>query len=141
MKIKSRQKKNVWKIISIVSIVLFCLMLIGGLIRVYHFRSFFSTPTQEQIDSVKAIVAQELQNKGDDIDNYEITVSNRIINFDRMVRSQGFVEIEYPEGIFDRIRYPEAAIQVSLVKNSTMHLYLIDANSGKVVMHSFIEWM
>lgn len=142
---KRKQKKNVWKIISVIFIVMFCLMLIGGLMRVYHFMSVFSVPTQEQIDSAKDIIAQELENKGDDIDDYEISVSNRIIDFDRMGRSKGiFVEIEHSEdskGIFDRIMDSEGTIQVSLVKNSTMHSYLIDVNSGTVVMHFFIEWV
>jgi len=114
---RGKENLNVWKIVAVVFIILFCIALIGGLFKIYHFKSSFTTPTQDQIDSAKAIVAQELQNEGDNIDGYEVTVSKNIRRFGRMDSSKN-------------------TIQVSLRKNATSHLFIIDIDSGNVLMHS-----
>lgn len=137
-KSKGKQKMNIWKIIAVVFIVLFCAALIGGLFRISHPRSPFMAPTQEQIDSAKAIVAQELAKEGDDINNYEVIVSNRIGKFNG-------INIGVHPGQSGRKIPPETRaekiIHISLHGNSTSHFYLVDIDSEKVIMHSFTEWM
>lgn len=129
---------NVWKIIAAVFIILFCAALIGGLFRITHTRSPFMAPTQEQIDSAKTIVAQELAKEGDDINNYEVIVSNRIGKFNG-------IKIGFHPGPPGR-QVPaetrsEKVIHISLHGNSTTHFYLVDIDSERVIMHSFTEWM
>ncbi len=131
---KGKQKVNIWKVISVIFIILFVLALIGGLFRIYHFRASFTTPTQDQIDSAKAIVAQELRNKGDDINNYEIVVPKNIRKFDGRMPPP-------PINIFGRMESPRSIIQLSLSNNSVRHSYLIDMDSGEVLIHSQIEYL
>jgi hypothetical protein len=133
-KSKGKQKMNVWKIVAVVFIILFCMALIGGLFRISYPRHYFMAPTQEQIDSAKAIVAQELAKEGDDINNYKVVVSNRIGKFN------GIDIGVHPEPPGRQIPSGNV-IHISLQSNSTSHFYLIDIDSGNVVMHSFTEWM
>ena len=134
---KGKQKINVWKIVAVVFIILFCAALIGGLFRMSYPRPSFMAPTQEQIDSAKAIVAQELAKKGDDINNYEVVVSNLIGEFkDIRIGVYPKPSRQAPPGT------PVGnVIHISLHSNSTSHFYLIDIDSGKVIMHSLTEWM
>lgn len=123
MKEHKSKVKNVWKTVSVVFIVLFFLILIVGIMRAYHFKSSFITATEDQVNSARTIVSQELQNKGEEIDDYEIYVGNKI-------RKHG--------------RNAKSIIQVSLLKDSTRHLYLIDIDSHEIVLHSeteFYSWM
>jgi hypothetical protein len=135
---KGKQKLNVWKIVAIVFIILFCAALIGGLFRISRPRSSFTAPTREQIDSAKAVVAQELEKHGDDINNYEVVVSSMIGKF----RDMGIGLSPGPPGRQDPPGMHEGrVIHISLHGNSTSHFYLIDIDSGKAVMHSLTEWM
>ena len=126
MKIKKSEKKiNVWKIVSIIFIGLFSLILIHGLIRVRDFRSSFSEITQEQSDSAKSIITQELQKRGDNIDDYDVRVENRILKID-------------VEGAQRNM------IQIFLYKDEKMYLYLIDMDSEELVLYTqaeFYGWM
>jgi hypothetical protein len=140
---KSKEKKNemnVWKIIAVVFIVLFGLAVAGGLFRIYHAAPPMSVPTQEQMDSAKAVVAQELAKSGDDIGNYEVTVSSMIRKLDKMPLM--FTKMEGPEapGFNQEIRNGNT-IHVSLRSDTKTHFYLVDVDSGKIIMHSFTEWM
>jgi len=120
---KGKQNVNVWKVVSVVFIFLFILVIIGGVyFRIPpHFRGQLNIPTQDQIDSAKATIAKELQKDGDDIQNYQVAVSENIRGLGRMTP-------------------PRNILQVSLQKNSTMHLFLIDVDSGEILMHSRTEF-
>jgi hypothetical protein len=134
---KGKQKLNVWKIVAAVFIILFCAALIGGLFRISQPRPPFMAPTQEQIDSAKAVVAQDLEKRGDDINNYEVIVSDRIGEF----KNIGIGVSPKPSGRQGQVGMHEGKIiHVSLYSNSTNHFYLIDMDSEKVVMHSLTEW-
>jgi hypothetical protein len=140
-KAKGGKTMNIWKIVAVVFIVLFCLALAGGLFRIYHSGPLPNAPTHEQMDSAKAIVAQELANNGDDISNYEVTVSTQIRRLER--GSAPFFGMEGPEGSQGfAVEMPAGnTIHVSLRSNSTTHFYLVNVDSGKIIMHSFTEWM
>jgi len=118
---RGKQTVNVWKVVSVIFIFLFILVLVSGLFRVQDFKGSFKTPTQDQIEYAKAIVARELQNQSDDINNYQFIISEDIRRFDRITPSKNI-------------------IQVSLQKNSTMQMFLIDIDSGEVLMHSKTEF-
>ena len=140
---KGKEKKNemnLWKIVAVVFIVLFGLALAGGLFRIYHAVPPMSVPTQEQMDSARNVVAQELAKSGDDIGNYEVTISSMIRKLDRMLPM--FIRMEGPEGSgFSQEIRDGNTIHVSLQSETKTHFYLVDIDSGKIIMHSFTEWM
>jgi len=134
----SGKERNVWKMVSVVFITLFILILAWGLMNTRP-RPTFTEPTQEQIDMAKSIVAQDLQARGDSIDNYEAFVTNRVVGF----IGQPHPGNEGPDvrqinhlGEMENFRN----LQVSLRGNSTAYLYLVDADSGEILMRSFTEW-
>jgi hypothetical protein len=129
-------QRNVWKIVSIVFIVLFVLILIWGIANVRS-RNPFTELNQGQIDMAKKVVAEDLESIGDSIDNYEVYVTNRPVGF--IDRPQGNGRPGNP------IMFPDkdnnlSNVQVSLRGNSSGYLYIIDMGSEKVLMRSFTEW-
>ena len=131
------KERNVWKILSLVFIALFILILAWGLMNSRPVQRF-TEPTQEQIDMAKSIVAQDMQSMGDNISNYEVSVTNRIMGFigEPMLGGRSAMrQFNLPIG-------PEnfRNLQVSLRGNATVYLYIVDIDSEKVVMRSFTEW-
>ncbi len=143
VKTKGKEKKNemnVWKIIAVVFIVLFGMALAGGLFRIYNSGPLPSAPTQEQMDSARNVVAQELAKSGDDISNYEVTVSSMIRKLDRMPPM--FIRMEGPETTgFNQEISDGNTLHVSLQSETKTHFYLVNIDTGKIIMHSFTEWM
>lgn len=137
---KGMEKMNVWKIVAVVFIVLFCFAVAGGLFRIYHNEPPMSVPTQEQMDSAKAVVAQELVKNGDDISNYEVTVSPQIRRLERMP-PPFFMMKGSDEPRFNEEMQAGNTIHVSLRSDTKTHFYLVDIDTGKIIMHSFTEWM
>jgi len=128
-------KRNVWKIVSVVFISLFILILLWGLMNLRS-RPQFSEPTQEQIDMAGAIVAGDLRASGDSIDNYEVSVTKRMV---------GFIGRSRPGNGMPGMKHMASTngmrnLQVSLRGNSTGHLYIVDLESESIVMHSSTEW-
>lgn len=141
---KGKEKKsemNLWKIVAVVFIVLFGLAVAGGLLRIYHAGPSMNVPTHEQMDSAKAIVAQELAKSGDNISNYEVTVSTQIRRLER--GPAPFFAMEGPEGSRGFAEEISAGntLHVSLQSDTKTHFYLVNIDTGKIVMHSFTEWM
>lgn len=134
----SGKERNVWKIVSVVFIALFILILAWGLMNTRP-RPTFTEPTQEQIDMAKTIVAQDLQARGDSIDNYEVFVTNRVVGlFYRHPSDEGPATKQInPPGEMENFRN----LQVSLRGNSTAYLYLVNIDSEKILMRSFTEWL
>jgi hypothetical protein len=130
----SRKERNMWKMVSLVFIALFILILAWGLMNTRP-RPTFTEPTQEQIDAAKTIVAQDLQARGDNISNYEVFVTNRIV---------GLFGMPHPSNEEPAINHIKPGdfrnIQVSLRGNTTAYLYIVNIDSGKILMRSFTEW-
>lgn len=132
------KERNVWKIVSAVFIVLFVLILAVGFMHPRP-RMAFTEPTQEQVSMAESVVAQDLQARGDNISNYEVSVTNRVI---------GFIGEPYPGNAMPAIRQfnlPGESenfrnLQVSLRGNTTAYLYIVDIDSEKITMRSFTEW-
>jgi len=114
---KVYQRKKVWKITAVAVIVLFVLLMIAGLIKVYYFRSFLIKPTQVQIDYATKIATEKLKSMGENASSFQTHVGKRIKRF----RSDGIAK---------------SIMEVSFYKDSTSHAYLIDVNSGEVLLHS-----
>ena len=139
---KVNAKMNVWKVVSIVSIILFGLVIAGSFIKMYisepiveplydpvdqlNYMKPISASTMEQRDYALDIVEKELRNKGDEWINYEIFIDSHIRKFEA-------------EGV------SKSVIVVYLFKeNTTRQIYLIDIDSGEVVMYAgteFYGWM
>lgn len=118
---KKSKNINVWKIVSIVCIVLFFLIVLGKFARLHSFRSSFSVPSEDQIVFAKYVVAEDLMKRGDNITNYDSGVDNKIRKFGR-----GGVQ--------------KNMIQVYLSKNSTRQTYLLNIDDGEIIMRSETEF-
>jgi len=116
-----RHKVNIWKVVSVVFLFLFIIVLVGGLFRASHSRGSLTPPTQAQVGLATAAVAKALQEKGDDIGSYRVVISRDVRRFGR------------PET-------PLSIIQVSLERNSTRQMFLVDAGTGELLMWSQTEF-
>jgi hypothetical protein len=141
------ERMNMWKIIAIVFIALFGLAVAGGLFRVayvFHSEPRMSAPTQEQMDAARALVAQELLANGDDISNYEVRISSQIMRVE-MRQAPMFIDMRgsnRSDNFMSEAPAPEGnTIHVSLQSETKTHFYLVNIDTGKIVMHSYTEWM
>ena len=119
-KIIKNKSQKIWKIVSIAVVIVFMLVLAGGLIKVFYFKSSFVKPTQGQIDDATRIAIKKLQSTGVNASAFQIHVGSKIRKI-------------YNDGVSNTI------LQVSFANNSTSHTYLIDVNSGEVLLHSETE--
>ena len=126
MKIKKMNKinKNIfWKSISLVFIVLFLLILVVGLFRVYKFKSSFVSATDEEINLAKSIAIDFFNSSIEEKENirdYNISASKRA----RFMKEEDKNKI----------------IEVSFKKDSKRISYLVDIDSKKVLIQSTIEF-
>ena len=111
------QKKEVWRIVAIAVVVLFAVVIMGGLLKAYYIKSSFVKPTHAQIDYATKIAAEKLQSIRVNSSAFQIQVGRKM----RILHDDGAAKI---------------IIQVSFYNNSTTHTYLVDVNSGKVFLHS-----
>jgi hypothetical protein len=120
-----KKNRKTWRIVSAAFVMAFLLILAGGLIKARGTEYSVTAATPEQVEYAKLIVAQELQSKGDSIENYDVMISQRIREFGRQKLSKNIM-------------------QASLYKDSARHLFLIDTDSGRIIMHTkteFYGWM
>ena len=106
-----------WRVVAIAVIVLFAVIIVGGLIKAHYIRSSFVKPTQTQIDYATKIATEKLQAAGVNLSAFQIQVGRKM----RILHDDGATK---------------TIIQVSFYNNATTHIYLVDVNSGKVLLHS-----
>ena len=106
-----------WRVVAIAVIVLFAVIIAVGLIKAHYIKSSFIKPTQAQIDYATKIAAEKLQSTGGNASAFQIQVGRKM----RMLHDDGAAK---------------TIIQVSFYNNATTHIYLVDVNSGKVLLHS-----
>jgi hypothetical protein len=123
-------RRNVWKIVSVAFIAVFLTIIAGGFINAGTGKQF-EEPTGDMIDFAQSVVARDLEASGDSMDNYEVLVTNRVVGL--MNRHQRGGPMMEPE-------CPCENIQVALRNQSTGMLYIIDAESGNIIMKSRTEW-
>lgn len=114
-----------WKCTAIIFIILFVVIVILGIIRANQFRPEYSAVQPQQIELAKKSIAQDLSSRGDDINNYTLHTPD-------MTRK------------FAKDHLSKNIIQIVLSKGSTTQHYLVDAESGKILMRSetvVYEWM
>ena len=117
---KEEKQKIIWKIVAIAVIAIFGVLIIGGLIKAHYIRSSFVKPTQAQIDYAAKIATEKLQSMGENVSAFQIQTGKRM----RTHKENGV---------------SRTIIQVSFSNNSTTHIYLVDVNSGEVLLHSETE--
>jgi hypothetical protein len=119
-----KKKQNIWKILSIVFIILFLLVIIGGSWRAYHFRHSFTKATPAQIDIVKGITMTDLNSKGVNISSFSFKVSDEIRNTPKISDSHDDRQI----------------LEVSVNNASERHMYIIDIKSSEILVYSKTEF-
>jgi hypothetical protein len=110
-------KRNIWKTVSIIFIVLFVLVVVGGLLKAYRFRHSDMKATDAQIADVKNIVYDDLKNKGEYTDGLAFRTSERI----RDVRTDSGMR---------------KTMEASLYNQSIKYSYIIDIDSGKILVYT-----
>jgi len=113
----SNKGQRILKAVAIAVIVVFALVIIGGMMKVYYLKASFIKPTQAQIDYATKIATAKLQSAGGNASAFQVHVGRgmRKIHDDETART---------------------LIQVALNNNVTSHAYLIDVNTGEVLLHS-----
>lgn len=113
----SNKGQRILKAVAIAVIVVFALVIIGGLIKVYYLKASFIKPTQAQVDYATKIAAAKLQSAGENASAFQVHVG------------RGMRKIHDGETA-------RTLMQVAFNNNVTSHAYLIDMNTGEVILHS-----
>ncbi len=123
MKTKKNQKKECklfahWKILLIVLGAVVVLAIILGMVFSHNRYSKDKIElTQEQTDSVQAVVADHLLENGDDIANYQVKIGKETRKYKELSK-----------------------VQVYVYSDSITHTYLVDLESNEILMHSVVEY-
>jgi cell division protein FtsB len=118
-------KLNIWKIVALVVIALFAGTLIFGVIKLQRFKQTLVDPTDTQVESAKTLALQDIEKRGFNTSEYDIKVAPKV---------RGMSEAGENRNI----------IQVFAEANASRHNYLIDTDSGMILLHSQTEtygWM
>jgi hypothetical protein len=117
----AKKKQNVWKILSIVFIVLFLLVIISGLWRAYHFRHSVVKATLAQTDIVKSVAMTDLNNRGINVSSLSFKVSEEIRKTPMNPNNTQILE-------------------VSAHNASVRYMYIIDVQSANILVYSMTEF-
>ncbi len=123
MATKNQSSVNRWKIVSLVFIALFAILLIVTLVRFRHPGPEMTSATPEQMESAKAVVEQSLQADGYNVADYKVEAGSE-------AGHMGDAKKE--------------VIRVTAENDTSRHFYLVDVETGKVVLHDSSErygWM
>ena len=133
-KSSTRGKRNILKVVSLVFIVLFISIITGGFIQASTQKQF-TEPGGDLAELAREIVAQDLLSMGDSIDNYDIYVTNRMVGFVNGHRPMGKHAVwPGPGGCLSD------NIQVILKAENSGMLYMVNAETERVMMRSHTEW-
>jgi hypothetical protein len=118
----SETEIQIWKWIAIVFILLFILMIAAGAIEAYRFR------TDMRCHTIPPNAFQEARN------HVMMDLSNHSENITDYRQVFGTMRKIYEGNTTQEI------IQITLYGNSTVHNYIIDANTGQIVMHTQTQY-
>jgi len=110
-------KKNIFRIVAIVMIALFILIIIGGVLKEHSEAADRIPLNEQQIAQAKNIAAADMAERGVDIANYEAKVIPKLRKLNK-----GHNDL--------------AVVQVTFNNQTENELYLLDLNSGKIIMRS-----
>ena len=112
-----KKKINIWKTIAIIFIILFVLILIGGLFNAHRFRSPDMRATDSEIENAKNIALNDLKDRGEDITNFLFRSSDMIRGIDK-------------ESLYKK------TLEVSLYNQSVRYSYIINIDSNVILVYS-----
>ena len=112
------KKHGIRKVVAILVVIIFVLLIVGGLIKAHYIRKSFAKPTQQQVDSAAKIAKESLKSEGMDPAMFQMQSGSRL----RVVKDERGVQ--------------KLIMQISFYNNSANHVYLIDVNSGKILLRS-----
>ncbi len=134
--------RNPVKIFSIAFVAVFIMILALGVLNAGPSEAY-AAPDSGQIEAARSLVSADLQAGGEDIDDYEVQVTNRMVGFIGKRGGNGMHPMEPgPDGIScpGRSGCSRSNVEVILKGNSSSHLYVVDTSSRKIVMHSRTKW-
>jgi len=114
---KKDSGRRLWKIVAIAVILIFAVIIGIGLIKAHYLGSSFIKPSQSQMDYAEKIAKEKLQSAGVDLSAFKIETGKKM-------------------RVFHKGNSTKTVMQVSFYNNATTHTYLVDINSGKVLLHS-----
>jgi len=123
---KEERQKYIWKRIAIAVTAVFALLLIVGVMKAFYIKSSLIKPTQVQMDYATKIAAGRLQSSGANTSTFQIHVGERMHK----------VHDKFNDNKMDNKKSARTIIQVSFYNNSVSHTYLIDVNSGEIILHT-----
>jgi len=134
--------RNPVKIFSLAFVAVFILILSLGVLNAGPSEAY-AAPDGRQIETARSLVSADLQAGGEDIDDYEVQVTDRLVGFIGKHGGSGMRPMEQgPNGIKcpGRSECPRSNVEVILKGNSSSHLYVVDTSSRKILMHSRTKW-
>ncbi len=120
----NNSSSNFWKILSITFILIFLLIIIVGLARLYHFNSIFHKPAKEDsasINSIKSVVYDYMINDGKNTTMDNIHIFDRVKEFD----------VNYSK---------KKLIGVLITDGNNEDFILVDIDSKEIMMDSHTEF-
>lgn len=120
-----KPKTNFWKIFSLIFIGVFLVVVILGLLRLYHFKSSFEKSTSDEAKTAESAIYNYMELNGRNIS------ADRIKAFDRVTRMP-FNGSE------------KKMIGVMVFDNAAEEMFLVDIESNEIMMHSkteFFGWL
>ena len=114
---KNNGKQKIWKIVAISVIAAFAVLVIIGIIKAHYIKSSFVKPTSAQISYATKIASDKLKSTGADVSSFQVQAGRKM-------------HIMHDNGV------SRTTIPVSFYNNSATHTYIIDINSGEVLLHS-----
>jgi hypothetical protein len=108
---------HLWKTVAIMMIIAFAVLIIGSAIKAYHFRSSFMRPSESQIEYAKTVAIQKLQSMGINPADYQTRTPDEM----RIIPTEGV---------------KRSVLQVSFHNKETAHTFLVDVNSGDILLHT-----
>ena len=129
--------RNIWKIFALAFITVFLIIVITGLIKLYHFNKSFDKATDDEIASSKALVMDYMAQSGKNITSDDIAYSDRIRKIEPKFE-------EHANGTSEDGDHGKRIMELSITKGNTKDTFLVDVDSKQIVMHSrmeFFSWM
>ena len=114
---KIKKKKNLLKIIPFAIVGVFIFIILAAGIREYFLESGHVELSDEQLSAAKTVVADALQVKGENISDFQVSISNKV-----------------------RYRNNDKILEVCLNDSTTRRIYLVDINSSKVVVQAQADY-
>jgi hypothetical protein len=124
-----KHRHNIWKTVAIVFIAVFVIIIAVGVFRLFHVKDSMTPATDSEVGAAETVVTNEIGLMGENPSDYIIRVSDwvRVIRFNQTER-----------------RVIEVSLKNNSVANANRHIFLIDANTWTVLMHTeteFFGWM